>query len=232
MGLKKEIRKDGDTGRLYTVFDRWNYGIMLWVAVHIERMPYIVSTWLSRRFDISRLVAHTDDPMPRRLLLRRIYRPEVRKDGTYRYARMSMTFGRRCHIMQAIQRDDIPEALHLFYRLPSLCFVLGAFGKVNRMTCYMVNDMTARQKRDNGLNSPLTDRQKMAGYGRLNFGLFGIIDYVATRNGITYADVEGLSDDTVYAIMKIDHDKAQVQQRDIELQRHEAEQKMKQRRRP
>lgn len=218
MGLNRKSRKDGQKGVRYTVFDRWNYSIMLWVAVHIERMPYIVSTWLSRRFDISRLVAHTDDPMPRRLLFRRIYRPEVLRDGTYRYARMPLTFGRRCHVMQAIQRNDTPEALHLFYRLPRLCFVLGAFGKVNRMACYMVNDLTARQRRDNRLNSPLTDIERRAGYDRLNFGLFGIIDYVATRNGITYADVEGMSDDTIYAIMKIDHDKAEVERRRIELQ--------------
>ena len=203
----------------------------IWAALHIERLPYFVSAWLGKRFDISAFIAKTCDPMPRRLLFKRIYKPPVKEDGTYIYGRAPLTVGQRFTALQAIKAGDTTKALRAFYRIPAWYLLLGKFGKVNRLARYMAEDLKAREERDRKLQTPLTDLQKKAGYDKLNFGLFGVIDYVATRNRLKYGEVEELRDETLCAILKIDSDRERVHRRELELQAAEQNRKMKQRRR-
>lgn len=206
--------------------------IYIWAMLHIQRLPYFISILLDRRFDIQPFILKTDDPLPRRLLFRRIYRPTINtKTGEYRYGVMPLKVGQRFKALQMIQRNNVPAAFRLFYRVPGIYMYIGAFGKINRLTVHMMRDLEAREKRDRGLQSPLTDLQKKAGYDRMNHGLFGVIDYMATRNGLTYHEVEQLSDATLYAVMKIDHDREKVRRKEIELQAAEQNRKLKQRRR-
>lgn len=202
----------------------------IWAALHIERLPYFVSAWLGKRFDIEPFIAQTCDPMPKRLIFRSIYRPPVREDGAYIYGRHPLTVGQRFTALQAIKAGDTMKALRAFYRIPAWYLLLGAFGKVNRLARYMSEDLRAREERDRKLQTPLTDLQKKAGYDKLNFGLFGVIDYVATRNGLKYGEVEELRDETVCAIMKIDHDRERCRRRELELKEAESRQKYNTRR--
>lgn len=205
--------------------------VYIWAALRIERLPYFFSVWLGKRFDLEPFTPKSCDPMPRRLLFTRIYQPPVNKeDGTYLYGRAPITVGQRFTALQAIKRGDAAAALRAFYRIPAWYLLLGAFGKVNRLARYMSEDLRAREERDRKLQTPLTDLQKKAGYDKLNFGLFGVIDYVATRNGLKYGEVEELRDETVCAIMKIDHDRERCRRRELELKEAESRQKYNTRR--
>lgn len=203
------------------------YRLYIWAALRIERLPYFVSIWLGKRFDIEAFIAKTCDPMPHRLVFKRIYRPPVREDGTYVYGRHPLTIGQRFTAIQAIKAGDTMKALRAFYRIPACYLLIGAFGKVNRLACYMSEDLRAREERDRKLQPPLTKLQIEAGYDKLNFGLFGVIDYVATRNGLKYGEVEELRDETLCAIMKIDHDRERVHRRLLELQAAEQNRRSK-----
>ena len=201
--------------------------LYIWAALRIERLPYFVSAWIGKRFDVSAFIAKTCDPMPRRLLFKRIYRPPVKEDGTYIYGRAPLTVGQRFTAIQAIKAGDTAKALRAFYRIPAWYLLLGTFGKVNRLARYMSEDLQAREERDRKLQTPLTDLQKKAGYDKLNFGLFGVIDYVATRNRLKYGEVEELRDETLCAILKIDHDRERVRRREIELKAADENRKIK-----
>lgn len=204
------------------------YRVYIWLALHIERLPNLISVWLGKRFDISAFTPKTCDPMPRRLLFKRIYRPPVREDGTYIYGRAPITVGQRFKALQAVQRGDFIAALCAFYAIPRWYVFAGAFGKVCRLACYISEDLKARDERDKRMQTPLTDIQKRAGYDKLNFGLFGVIDYVSLRNGIKYGEVEELRDDTLAAIMKIDHDRERARRKEMELKAAEDETRYKQ----
>lgn len=190
----------------------------LWCAIHKDSLPYFLVSWMvGRRFDLERLTPKTDDPLPRRLFWRRIFRPPLRADGSYIHGRCPMTVGRRFRTIQAVKGGDPFRALGIFYRLPSWLFWFGRYDKVNKLAHHMAKDLLARENRDKTLRTPLDEIQRMAGYDRLNHGLFGVIDYVATRNHLTYHHVEQLSDETLFAIMKIDHDNNAVQRREMEI---------------
>lgn len=230
MGKKRKNERHGGNGARITLADRLGDRLYIWAAVHIGRLPYFVSGWLGKRFDLGAFTSRTCDPMPRRLLFKSIYRPPVKEDGTYIYGRAPITVGQRFKALQAIQRGDIAAALCAFYGIPKWYLVFGSFDKVNRLACYLSEDLRAREERDRKLQTPLTDLQKRAGYDRLNFGLFGVIDYVSTRNGLKYGEVEELRDETLCAILKIDHDRERVRRKEMELQADEQNRKMKQRR--
>lgn len=205
--------------------------LTIWAALHIDSLPYFASLYIGRRFDIERLIAKTDDPFPRRLLFKRLYRPQIRReDGAYLYGRMPLTVGQRFKCIQALQRGDTAGALRVFYSIPRRYLMLGRFDKINKMTCHMMRDLEAREARDRRLQTPLTEIQKQAGYGKLNAGLFGVIDYIAKRNGLTYHEVEGLSDATLYAVLKIDHDTEAVRRREMEIMQKKSKQAIKTRR--
>lgn len=191
----------------------------LWCAFHVQRLPYMVAAAIvGKRFDLGVLMPKDDDPLPRRFFWRKVYRPALQEKGQYIYGRAPLTVGRRFAALQAIKAGRNDKAVSVFYRLPCWCMRWGRFDKVGKLSIHVARDLMAREKRDCKLQSPLTDIQRQAGYDKINSGLFGIIDYVATRNGLTYHQVEDLSDATLYAIMKIDHDKAAVRRREMELQ--------------
>lgn len=173
---------------------------------------------VGKRFDLALLTRQTDDPLPKWFFWRRIFRPPLRKDGSYIHGRTPLTVGRRFRALQAIQAKHPEKAVSIFYCIPTWCFLFGRFDKVNKLTYYVAKDLYAREQRDSLLQTPLTALQRQAGYDKLNAGLFGIIDYIATRNHLTYHQVEQLSDETLFAIMKIDHERAMVQRREMELQ--------------
>lgn len=191
----------------------------MWSALHKDRLPYFLVVYtVGRRFDLNLITPKTDDPLPGRIFWRRIFRPPLREDGSYIHGRAPLTVGRRFRALQAIKQGDSFRAMAEFYRLPAWLFWLGRYGKVNKLAYHLSQDLLTREQRDKALQTPLTDLQRHAGYDKLNHGLFGVIDYVSTRNHLTYHQVEQLSDDTLYAITKIDHDRAAVQRRELELQ--------------
>lgn len=206
---------------------------LIWfLARRIESVPYFMASMVGERFDLARLVRQTDDPMPARLCGKRLPRPLMRKEsGTYIHGNLNITVGARFAALQAIQAKDTVKALAAFYSLRKWQILAGRFGKVNRLAFHMAKDLEAREKRDRELQTPLTDLQRQAGYGDLRHGLFGVMDYIALRNGLKYNEVEQLADVTLYRILKIDHDKAMVQRNEMRLRMEESKRQAKIRRR-
>lgn len=72
----------------------------------------------------------------------------------------------------------------------------------------------------------LTPEQEQAGFGNLNFGMFGVLDWYCQRMGITdHAEVESVPWVRVYKCMDMDAQTRRCEQRLNEIQRN----KMKQR---
>lgn len=191
--------------------------LCVWLALRWRRLPVFMAGLLGGFVSVPALVAGPSsrggDRLPRRVGLRRIRgNAWDGESGGYRYGTMPLTVGKRFGALQAIQEGDaLFEPLRLYFGLRRLEVLFTPLGKVVRLVRHIRMDEEARTERDRRTVVPMTDMQRQAGIGMMNHGLFGVIDFVATRNHLTYKEVYELSDTQLYGILQIEHDRAMAQ---------------------
>ncbi len=190
-------------------------------ALRWRKMPVFMLGFLSGFLSVPTLIAKPANPnhhrLPRLVGLRRIKGNAWNGDeGVYRFGTMSLTVGKRFGALQAIQGGDaFFEPLRLYFGLRKVEVLCMSLGKMVALMHHIQLDLEARAERDKQTVVPLTDIQQQAGIGLMTHGLFGIIDFIACRNHLTYLQVYDMSDTQLYGILQIEHDRA-IAQRQLE----------------
>lgn len=222
--MKQERTKKGlghRFGRGNTATAALSVRLALWCAVHWRMMPVFMTGYLGEYLSVQSLLSAEPDRAshrcPGRVGLRRIrcnaWNPDT---GMHRFGTMPLTVGRRFGAVQAIQDGDpLFTPLRLYFGLRRLEVLFAPLGKVEALIHHIQLDQMARNERDQRTVVPMTDLQMQAGLGNMSHGLFGIIDFVACRNHLTYEQVYELSDTQLYGILMIEHDRA-IAQRQLE----------------
>ncbi|MDE7150469.1 MAG: hypothetical protein K2O01_08740 [Bacteroidales bacterium] len=183
-------------------------------AIRWEKMPFWSLKFWGAFFDLSRMARLSADEaearhLPARVGLRRIKGNDWNPaDGTYRFGTLPLTVGQRFSALQAIQGGDyIFEPLKIYFHLRRFEVLCTRLGKIAVLLNHIQSDLKKRNERDQRTIVPLTDLQRQVGIGNMNHGLFGIIDFIACRNHLTYKQVYELSDIQLYGILQIEHDR-------------------------
>lgn len=204
--------------------------LAIWAAIHIEDMPYFVVGLLDKRFNTTSLMKLTGDyRIPKRVWLKEIKSPAINQDGSYLWPVPHITIGQRAAAINATMHNDPSSVIRTYFGIRPFFLPLTKAWKVNALIRYVADDLEARNERERKIQVPLTERQKLAGYDRLNFGMFGVIDMIARRNGLKYPEVETMRDDTIFAIVRMDAMQAKVQRQEMVLAELERESKRKKR---
>lgn len=204
--------------------------LALWLALRWRRVPVFLAPYLGGFLSVPALLAKPDvtgtERLPRRVGFRRIKGNAWDGDrGRYRYGTMPLTVGARFGTVQAIEDGDACfEPLRLYFGLRRIEVAFAPLGKVVALIQHIKADQEARTNRDRRTVVPLTDLQMQAGLADMKHGLFGIIDFIACRNHLTYEQVYELSDARLYGIMMIEHDRAMAQRRLEQVARQRQEQ--------
>lgn len=204
--------------------------LALWLAVRWRRLPVFLAPLLGGFLSVPALIAKPDvkgaDRLPRRVGLRHIKGNAWDGErGRYRFGTMPLTVGARFGTLQAIgDGDAFFEPLRLYFGLRRIEVAFAPLGKAVALIHHIKADQEARTNRDRRTVVPLTDLQMQAGLGEMGHGLFGIIDFIACRNHLTYEQVYELSDTQLYGILMIEHDRAVAQRRLEQVSRQRQEQ--------
>ena len=195
--------------------------ICVWLALRWRRLPVFMAGYLGGFVSVPSLLSKPASRerhrLPRRIGFRRIRGNRWNGNtGMHMFGTMPLTVGQRFGALQAVQDGDaFFEPLRLYFGLRRIEVLLMPLGKAVSLVHHITFDQEARTERDRRTVVPMTEMQQMAGLGTMNHGLFGVIDFVATRNHLTYAQVYDLSDTQLYGILQIEHDRA-IAQRQLE----------------
>ena len=188
--------------------------LIMQAALRWKRMPFWSLRFWGAFFDLPNLIDLSAKNgacrLPQRVGFRTIKGNEWNKaDGTYRFGTLPLTVGQRFGALQAIQSGDfIFKPLKIYFHLRRIEVWCAPLGKIAVLLGHIQADLQNRTERDQRTVVPLTDLQIQAGIGQMNHGLFGIIDFIACRNHLTYKQVYELSDLQLYGILQIEHDRA------------------------
>ena len=188
--------------------------LVLQSAIRWKRMPLWSLRFWGAFFNLPNLIdlsaKNSSHRLPRRVGLRPIKGNDWNKaDGTYRFGTLPLTVGQRFGAVQAIQNGDfIFKPLKIYFHLRRIEVLCASLGKIAALLGHIQADLQKRNERDQRTVVPLTDLQMQAGIGNMNHGLFGVIDFIACRNHLTYKQVYELSDLQLYGILQIEHDRA------------------------
>lgn len=182
-------------------------------AIRWKKMPFWSLKFWGKFFNLSQFIGFPDETtsyrLPKRVGLRKIKGSDWNAaDGTYRFGTLPLSVGQRFGALQAIQSGDfIFKPLKIYFHLHRIEVLCAPLGKIAALLHHIQSDLQRRNERDKRTIVPLTDLQRQAGIGNMNHGLFGIIDFVACRNHLTYKQVYELSDTQLYGILQIEHDR-------------------------
>lgn len=224
-GRENTRKKEGKNARLPL-----SVRAALWLALRWRHIPVCLAPYLGGFLSVPALLAKPagvgSERLPRRVGLRRIKGNAWDGDrGRYRFGTMPLTVGARFGTVQAIEDGDaFFEPLRLYFGLRRIEVALATLGKAVAMINHIRADQEARTERDKRTVVPLSELQQRAGLGDMKHGLFGVIDFVACRNHLTYAQVYEMSDTQLYGILMIEHDRAIAQRRLEQVARQRQEQ--------
>lgn len=118
------------------------------------------------------------------------------------------------------QRIEIVTKQDLFFTIPRVLMGLSEkqllkenAGKIVGFNMFVIRDLEARAQRDLELSITPEKEEIEAGIMQINHGYFGVIDSLARRMGVKHEEVEKMSDNMVYAMLKIDSDSARYAKR-------------------
>lgn len=99
-------------------------------------------------------------------------------------------FYRTCRVLLGMEKDEVDESLAV---------------EVVAFTGWVAGRIIQINKLFNGVKLEPTDDQVQAGISKMNFGIFGIVDWYAKRMGITdHEQVFGVSWMRIYKCLEID----------------------------
>ena len=128
-----------------------------------------------------------------------------------------LEFGQRISLMMAYERGDVFGATYkTLTKIPTILLPFLPVRLTFPFVAFVIEDLKARNKRDEVLIIPLTPEQQRAGLDKMNHGWFGVIDSLAQRLHCKHEDIEKLPDNRVFRMRKIDVDQAIAQRRLIE----------------
>lgn len=191
--------------------------LCVWLALRWRHLPVFMAGLLGGFLSVPSLIAKPANRgrhrLPRRIGLRRIRGNRWNVEtGMHLFGTMPLTVGERFGALQAVQDGDaFFTPLRLYFGLRRMEVLFMPLGKAVSLVHHIQLDQEARTERDRRTVVPMTETQQMAGLGAMNHGLFGVIDFVATRNHLTYKQVYELSDTQLYGILQIEHDRAMAQ---------------------
>ena len=131
----------------------------------------------------------------------------------------SITFGMRLDL-QELNTDEefLFKPLELLAKMTNIEILYSNAWDVIRFNSFVVSELNRFTKRDETTLKYKFDKEELkAGISKVNHGVFGVIDVIAQRMGITHDEVLELGQGKVYMMLKIDIDNSnyQKQLRDV-----------------
>jgi len=165
---------------------------------------------LSKRYDIETLLKQLQHlPVPKRILFWKLDKKLV-----------NMTLKQRFELIDRYKDGDyFMSTFGILTKIPKPILYLTPVKYLFPYVNAVIKDLENRAERDKQLEIPLTPEEKKAGIDKINHGIFGMINnIVQVTNGVyKHEDVENLSDNMVYAILKIEVDRNRIQRKLTEI---------------